>query len=73
MIEIEKGIAIPRDSRNAKYPFGSMEVSDSIFLPNTTSATVSSITSYYRQRGMRFTCRALTEYGVKGVRVWRIE
>jgi hypothetical protein len=80
MIEIENGIPIPdRGSvggkTHSKYPFSSMAVGDSFFLPvkpgKTLSQTQQSISGsigyHTKKTGMRFVSRMVEG----GVRFWR--
>ena len=75
--KIEKGVPLPpgagRKGRN-KYPWYEMEVGDSCFLPDADPRAVSQAASNVARRnnGLRFATRAVTENGVKGVRVWKI-
>lgn len=69
--KVEKGIPlIHHRAPNGSYPFGTMEIGDSFFVPNVVIETISSATRNFRQ--YKFTCRTLTENGIKGVRCWRI-
>jgi uncharacterized protein (DUF2249 family) len=69
MILIEKNIPIP--STRGKYPWGEMEVGDSIFIEGAkTSSRISTLThSYGLSNKKKFTVRKVDG----GVRVWRIE
>lgn len=70
---IEKGIAIPEAELVGKemYPFGRMEVGDSIFLPgmNSSSSACVSARQIARRQGKKFTTRKIDG----GVRIWRTE
>ena len=72
MIKIDKNVPTPNLARdpNTKYPFREMDVGDSFFAGDRTTAQMSVNTQHYRPK--KFTCRTVTENGVKGVRVWRI-
>lgn len=73
-IKIDKNVALPTSGANAKYPFADLSIGDSFFAPGRTSAQISPCTAHaQRERGGKFTARTVTENGVKGVRVWRIE
>ncbi len=64
---IEKGIPAP--SARGKYPFAQMEVGDSFFVPDKTTATFGGVLSHARKRtGFGFVMRS--ENG--GLRVWRV-
>lgn len=54
-----------------KYPLKDMEIGDSFFAPGRKSNSVSA--SIARAYPKKFTRREVTENGVVGVRVWRIE
>jgi len=72
MIEIEKGIPIPNDGRGrpSRYPWTTMDVGDSFFIPGKTAHDFSGIASGAGFRtGRKFTTRTVEG----GVRVWRIE
>ena len=49
------------------------EVGDSFFRPVEPRTVAGSAKSYGIRHGKKFTTRAVTENGVKGVRVWRVE
>lgn len=71
MIEINKGLPVPPDTRGMKrkYPFDKMEVGDSFFVPDKTSDCMSQCIAYAKKRlGFSFTRRTVDG----GVRVWRI-
>ncbi len=72
--EIEKNVAMPvvaRKSKKSKYPFREMEVGDSVFFPDTTTAGKETAYAHNltRKTGLRF--RTNAENG--GVRIWRVE
>jgi hypothetical protein len=76
--KIEKGVkfggAIPSGRKKFFYPWAEMEKGDSFFMPNRTIRQVSSEKSKAaKTHGMKLVARTLTEDGVKGVRVWRVE
>ena len=78
MFVIEKNIPVPTANRRpggCKYPLKDMKISDSFFVPNCKSHSVSSTVSSYKRRyfpDRRFIVRTVIEDGVSGVRVWRI-
>lgn len=79
-VKIDKGIPItpqvgPKGNKgNRKYPWYEMEVGDSFFVPSTNpSRFMGSKYNYLRARGIEISCRAVTENGINGVRVWRVE
>ena len=82
MYEIEKNIHIPKDGRgrprDRKYPFTSMEIGDSFFIPcsdkkeatkRANRVMSSARTSRKSIENKKFTTRAFDD----GVRVWRIK
>ncbi len=52
------------------YPWRTMEIGDSFFVPNKTPRTMHKSTRGYRP--MKFRCRSVVCRGVEGTRVWRI-
>lgn len=77
-LKIDSDIPIPPPKRGPTpiAPWSQLQVgkNNSVFLPGTKIRNVSSCaaTWAYRHPGTYFTCRTITENGVKGVRVWRI-
>jgi len=75
MFAIEKGVEIPKAKafRQAKYPYQSMEVGDSFFVPSDEKGTPiarmrSSSAAYSKRTGnVKFVVRIVDG----GVRVWR--
>lgn len=69
-ITIDKNVPPPPERRGAKqYPVDSLGIGESFFAPGVKLNNVS--TSYYKPKV--FVRRTVTENGVTGVRVWRIE
>jgi len=68
MIKIDKNIEPPR----RPYPFAVMVVGDSFFAAGANSRKVCGLARYYFKKGMKFSCRTVTENGVLGVRCWRV-
>ena len=69
--KIEKGVEIPmkKDCRS-KYPWGEMEVNDSVFFKNGSQYILASSVNNFRVRtGRKFSTRTVDG----GVRVWRVE
>ena len=64
---VTSGVPVPR-KKNAKYPWREMEVGDSFFVPNTTTAKTH-LNGAARAVCIRITIREMD----RGVRVWRIE
>ena len=63
MIEIQKGIPMPArpggTGRIAQYPWRTMEVGDSFFIPGKTSCVGVHITKSRQRTGFRFTARTI--------------
>jgi len=66
--------------RGSKYPFATMEIGASFFVPSTEdkpvkAATLRSAVGAYMKndKSRRFAVRQVNEDGVDGVRVWRVE
>ena len=72
MFEIEKNVPASNDhiGAPARYPFSSMEIGDSFFVPGVTAATMSH-RSLYWARKLKFKFKVRTVDG--GCRVWRTE
>ena len=72
MYEINKGVPVPPFAvhRNTKYPFRSMEIGDSFFVPDIQHHNMSSVMAYHKKAyGTQFTARQEDN----GIRVWRIK
>jgi len=74
-IQLDNDVPVPSTSpRPTLYPFRDMEVGQSFFVPNKTPVQLSSSKAYATRRtGFRFICRTVTDWDVKGTRVWRIK
>lgn len=71
---IDKNIPLPPIRRKNKYPWGNMNVGDSVFVPGKEVRILRPTYSTWGSRhGKRFVGQNLEENGVKGIRVWRIE
>lgn len=67
MYAIEKNIPMPVGRGN--YPFASMQVGDSFFVPRMKAQTLSAAACGYQKKlNMKYTVRTVDG----GVRVWRI-
>ena len=73
MFNVDHDVPVPITKR--KYPWDAMDAGDSFFVPGVAVETLTSAVSVVKKtrKNMRWTCRTVTENGVKGVRVWRIE
>lgn len=76
MFEIEKGVPAPPPRRFTVYPFATMEIEDSFFIPcevddiRTVERRVSAAAAQYRRRtAAKFRTRREDD----GVRIWRVE
>ena len=79
--KIDKGIPMPDNcgpragrfgaGRPPKYPWYDMEVGDSFF--SRTISMPSSVNAKNRQGRSQFACKAWTERGKTGYRVWRVK
>jgi len=69
--KIEKDVPLPeayQGGRKTIYPYASMEVGDSFFVPNTTQRQISgSVQTYQKLHGVKFATRKDGD----GVRIWR--
>ena len=79
--EIEDGYEVPeaRDRIGAKYPFGSLEVGQSFFVPHVDTKKMTASTKFWRNKfpdRMWVTRKQTKEINgeqVEGVRIWRTE
>jgi hypothetical protein len=75
-ITIDRNVEIPVPAKNSGrppiYPWRKLAIGDSFFAPGKTHQTLGA-TAGTRGPGIKVTTRAVTENGVSGVRVWRIE
>jgi hypothetical protein len=65
--KIEKNVPIPHRCAYERYPFGDMNVGDSIFVSQHSEKARTSASYYGKRNGKKFSCRA---EGV-GLRIWR--
>ena len=76
-IAIDKGVPLPA-LKGGKgpvplYPWREMDVGDSFFVPEAKTPRITGNAAGVAKRtGFKFSVRAVTENGVKGVRVWRV-
>lgn len=72
MIEIEKGIPVPKEiyGRRRKYPWREMSIGDSFVVELRRSSVHCAISGANRRTGMRFIARK-TDDG--RYRIWRVE
>ena len=72
MYEIEKGIEIPkvvRDAKPCKYPWNTMEITDSFFVEKEARKMSSLVSNAGKRWGKKFAVRTVDG----GARVWRVE
>lgn len=75
MFQIDKNVPAPLSGRNRLYPWGELEPGDSFFVPGRTTRNIGGAIGQARNRypDWEIVARTVTENGVKGVRVWRVE
>jgi len=68
--KIEKNIPVSKNyaGRSAKYPFGEMEIGDSVLIEGLKSKPVVAASAYGKNNGKKFSSRAEGN----GFRIWRI-
>jgi hypothetical protein len=74
--EVSYAVPIPKDRRggyNAKYPWHTMEVGGSFFVPGGKRHLFDLCSRMSETTGWRYMAREVEEEGVAGVRVWRKE
>lgn len=70
--QIDANVPIPE--KQMRYPWKQLKVGHSFFVPGKTPQDIGACRQYAtRTLGYKFVSRKLTERGVVGVRVWRIE
>jgi hypothetical protein len=76
MIEYQTDVPLEagstRTGRKPSYPFRTMPVGASFFVPNKTVSSIRAAAHHYREEGLHFSAQTVIEDGVKGVRIWRI-
>ena len=75
-VKIDDDVPMPPHGggRGDKWPYRKVNVGESWFMPGKGVNVVSSQVSGWKLKtGFRYASRTVTENGVKGVRVWRIE
>lgn len=79
MFKIDDGIPVAPVQKTSKYPVADLEVGQSFFVPldGKTSTGIqgalNSAAKPERAKGKSFVTRTITEDGVEGVRIWRVE
>lgn len=69
--KIDKDVPMPEVT--GTYPFAQMEVGDSFFVPGRTPKQMQNAAANHRKKGKKFKAMQVTEKGVEGTRIWRIE
>lgn len=74
MIKIDKNVPVPRKPASGIYPWHDLQPGDSFFAAGIKQPQISGATAFIRKKtGRKFVTRTVTENGVTGVRVWRVE
>ena len=68
-MEIEKGVPIPENSGNKKYPWKELEVGDSFFTSESAQTVAGSASHASKRTNRKFICRSVDG----GTRVWRVK
>jgi len=78
--KVQTDVEIPPNGTGCvgKYPWGEMEVGQSIFFPPIPGRSgkryaVGSAISYGRRHGMKFVSRKYTQDGIEGLMIWRVK
>lgn len=73
-MKIDKGIAIPESRKGHRLSkYVDMEVGDSFFVAKPQHLAGSGARMYAKKTGRKFASRTVTENGITGTRVWRVE
>ncbi len=80
MFNIEKNVPVPfKNTPTALYPFRQMEIGDSFFIPLKEGDVMQMLQSRVAATARtvlgpkKISTRCVTENGVKGLRVWRVD
>ena len=74
MIKIDHSKEMPiTHSREPKYPWRDLGIGDSFFVPDVTNSFRSAAGAAGKRLGFQFSCHAVIENEIKGVRVWRVK
>jgi hypothetical protein len=73
MIPVQTGIPVPERHSVPRYPFRTMQVGESFFVPNKSADSFRGRISELGKQGLRFVGRNVVEDGVFGARIWRTE
>ncbi len=66
---VERGVPIPPLRNPKKYPWDSMDIGDSFFIPNIKSNAAGAYSAHRAKMGEKHTVRTVDG----GVRIWRIK
>jgi hypothetical protein len=74
VIQIDRGVPLPPSQQifKRKYPFSTMAVGDSFFVPGMVRQRMAGPIRYASCECRKFTTRRTVENGIPGLRVWRI-
>ena len=75
MFDVDDNVPMPTKGAPGwkKYPFAEMEVGHSFFAPLPSTMLSNASINWGKAHGRRFSVRKVTENGVQGARVWRVE
>ena len=62
---------MPRNTRESKYPFATMDVGDAFFVPKDKNTLATHASVVGRRLGRKFTTRMVDKDGVSCIGVWR--
>ena len=74
--EILKGIPAPEKKVRKKYPFGEMEIGDSVFIPDwprDKKGCFYAASNFTKPYKIKATGRKMTRDGIEGYMIWRVE
>lgn len=75
-IKVESGVAMPvtvNHTRGVKYPYETMKVGDSFFIPGEGKNMQITVCGRNRRVGKRLGARYTAKKVEGGIRVWRVE
>lgn len=76
-LSIDKNIPIPPVEtiiRKQRFPYNTMEIGDSFFLPNRETRDIRTyINKAAKRNSIECWCAKDTKEGISGVRVWRVK
>ncbi len=72
-IDSKVPIPAPKVGPLAKYPFKTLKVKDSFFVPDANRSLQVYAFNRAKQLGMQIATRTVVENEVKGLRIWRVK